>query len=810
MRRPWISLTALVLVASCVIVIVSSEDGSDYSDSTTHSKEQETTTNKDSTTVDSNVPGPMEIMMNEMFDEFYRRALPSVTQFGFDPNISTDCSAALVKFALGLRKMEPWAMQMFDASGKLAPGLIRGTLGDLGNFHECLEVVARKRIDDSLDFTGRFCTVYVNMANNTLVPKVLDRFQAVGMLIGRRDPLNYVGNSMFKGMRNSICIPSVCSKEDISYIATIMAKKIEATVTIRGCTAKGEKTSNSTQRAVIKLISILFLIVGSATVFDVVCRFTRNPKQDDAVSKLEKNSDIFAKLIEILLGMSIVTNTEKLLHTEPRNISDQKLMFIHGMRFFSSAWVILGHTYLIADPTGTTSLSNVISLVDSVFTTVIANAFPSVETFLFVSAFLMSYNVQRSLQNCKNMWFIVPLILLRRYIRLTVPAMLIVGIWLLVPLLGDGAIMNDYKARFLESCEKNWWRVLLHTNNFVPFFDMCLGHLWYIDIDYQLYGLLIIIPIIMLRSPKHGVLIAVISTISTILYIAYTTVSLGLQPTVVFTSTNIDSTVNTTNLVQFRPWAHVGSFNVGIVLGYLIYKQPKIRMQKLTVIVCWMVAACLNLTVLLKPHDWFSVDYVDFSSAECILYAVFHRLAWSLGVAWVAFACATGRAGVANDILSWRALVPLSRLSYGAFLSHVVILLTQLMMQEERIAYNHLTKMMNYFAVTMASFLCAYILYLFCEAPLAVIERMILGGDLFKKPRSRLRREQHFAGLNSRSMKHPDTTMDDDLRVESTNRTISSLAPPTRSIARNDGPTAVTTNEAVAGTTFQTRNHSYL
>ncbi|OQR67746.1 nose resistant to fluoxetine protein 6-like [Tropilaelaps mercedesae] len=792
MRPPWISPTAFVMVvmvvAGCTMVRVRAEDGNstDYSDFKTHSDE-DTTTQEDGTTLDSNAPGPMEIMMNEMFDEIYRRALPSVTQFGFDPNISTDCSTALVKYALGLRKMEPWAMQMFDASGKLAAGLIKGTLGDLGNFHECLEVVARKRIDDSLDFTGRFCTVYINMANNTLVPKVLEKFQSVGMLIGRRDPLNYVGNSMFKGMRNSICIPSVCSTEDIGYIAGVMAKKFEATVTVRGCTSKGEKSSNATQRAVIRLLTVIATVVLATTLFDVCCRLARNAERDDFISRLERSSDGFCKLTEILFGMSIVSNTEKLLHTEPRDVNDQKLMFIHGMRFFSSTWVILGHTYFIGDPTGTTSLSNVINLVDSIFTTVIANAFPSVETFLFVSGFLMSYNVQKMLQNCTNLWMTVPVILLRRYIRLTLPAMLVVGIWLLVPLMGDGAIMNDYRARFLESCEKHWWRVLVHTNNFVPFFDMCLGHLWYIDIDYQLYVLLIIIPVLMLRNPRQGAVLALLSTIGTILYIAYTTVKLGLQPTVVFTSTDIDSTVNTTNLIQFRPWAHVGSFNVGILLGFLIYKQPKIRMQKITVLVCWMIAACVNLTVLLKPHDWFSVDYVDFGSAECILYAVFHRLAWSLGVAWVAFACATGRAGIVNDLLSWRALVPLSRLSYGAFLSHVVILLTQLMMQEERVPYNHLTKMMNYFAVTATSFFTAYLLYLFCEAPLAVIERMFIGGDLFKKPRSRLRREPHAAVAGHLGDVKSGTTID-ELCVE---------------------PSSMSMVTPVAMTN-QTKNHSYL
>lgn len=49
-------------------------------------------------------------------------------------------------------------------------------------------------------------------------------------------------------------------------------------------------------------------------------------------------------------------------------------------------------------------------------------------------------------------------------------------------------------------------------------------------------------------------------------------------------------------------------------------------------------------------------------------------------------------AGVVQSILSWPALVPLSRLSYGAFLSHVVILLTQMMTNRERVAYTYMVK----------------------------------------------------------------------------------------------------------------------
>ncbi|KAM7304829.1 nose resistant to fluoxetine protein 6 isoform X3, partial [Ixodes scapularis] len=188
--------------------------------------------------------------------------------------------------------------------------------------------------------------------------------------------------------------------------------------------------------------------------------------------RLSKQGSRRGVLLELALGFSIVSNTEKLLKTDPSDPADSKLQFIHGLRFYSSTWVMLGHAFLIADPTATGSLMNVVDLVEEFMTTLIANAFPSVETFLFISGFLLSYNVQKSLRNKTRLFLWVPLILLRRYIRLTVPAMFIVGIWLLVPLMADGPVLNDFKATFLDTCQRRWWSVMLHTNNFAPFLEM--------------------------------------------------------------------------------------------------------------------------------------------------------------------------------------------------------------------------------------------------------------------------------------------------------------------------------------------------
>ncbi|XP_037270632.2 nose resistant to fluoxetine protein 6 [Rhipicephalus microplus] len=659
----------------------------------------------------------VEALVQDTIDAAYRKALPMVTKFGFDPAVSGECSQSLLKMALAFRRLEPWAIRMLDASGKVASGLLMGTLGDLGNFDECLATTVDNMYGER-DFTGRFCTVYMNFKNNTFVAKMVARFQEKGYLRDYKNPLNWIKNKMAHGVRQSACIPSTCSAGDLAYIMNTLGKKIGMKVRVRGCKAKGDSKILGWQAGILYTLVTAVVLVVAGTMVDAALRTVLKKKHG-------KRKGIMRNVI---LGFSIISNTEKLLKTDPSDPADSKLMFVHGLRFYSSTWVMLGHAFLIADPTATGSLMNVVDLVEDFLTTLIANAFPSVETFLFISGFLLSYNVQKSLRKKTRLIFWVPLIILRRYIRLTVPAMFVVGVWLLLPLMADGPVLNDYKATFLDTCQRRWWTVLLHTNNFSPFLQMCLGHLWYINIDFQLYVALLFIPLLMIRRPYLGALLAALLTVVSSAYTGVVSYLNNYQPAVIFTHTDVSYTIGTANQIYFKPFAHIGSFCIGILLGYYIYVAPKMKLSKPVQALCWCAATACNLAIVFAPHKWYTDHTYSIERPECLLFAALHRVAWTLGVAWLVLACATGRGGIVMSLLSWRALVPLSRLSYGAFLSHVVILLAQMMTNRERVAYTYMVKTMNYLAVVMASYICAYLLYLFCEAPVATLERTLLGG----------------------------------------------------------------------------------
>lgn len=103
--------------------------------------------------------------------------------------------------------------------------------------------------------------------------------------------------------------------------------------------------------------------------------------------------------------------------------------------------------------------------------------------------------------------------------------------------------------------------------------------------------------------------------------------------------------------------------------------------------VMWILSTVVAVVVIFGPYRWYTGAAYD--SADAILYAATHRTAWAMSLGWVSYACATGRGGLVNRFLSWKAFIPLSRLSFAAFLMQTIVILSRTILTRERIHYSH-------------------------------------------------------------------------------------------------------------------------
>lgn len=142
------------------------------------------------------------------------------------------------------------------------------------------------------------------------------------------------------------------------------------------------------------------------------------------------------------------------------------------------------------------------------------------------------------------------------------------------------------------------------------------------------------------------------------------------------------------------PWTRCGPYVAGIIYGYLlhIYKGKRIKLSKILVTVCWLLAIAGGLGVC------YGVNFAAFfeegkekSRIENAFYMGFHRYVWGVVCGWVVFASIKGYGGncillkivlnksisflgIVNSILSWKAFIPLAKTTYIGYLIHINIL----------------------------------------------------------------------------------------------------------------------------------------
>ncbi|XP_052820617.1 O-acyltransferase like protein-like isoform X2 [Mya arenaria] len=209
-------------------------------------------------------------------------------------------------------------------------------------------------------------------------------------------------------------------------------------------------------------------------------------------SLLQEDKNYRDPLIErMLICFSVYTNAPKLLNA---HTGRDAITCVHGIRFLSLTWVIIGHTYsygiLSQDETFTTdNLLDFAPIYERfTFQAVIGGGF-AVDTFFVLSAFLVTWlqlkDIAKRTKKCSIGHFIM--YYFHRFWRLTPLYMLVLMAFAcLYQYLGSGPFWPS-KIWDAEHCKTNWWTNLLYVNNVVGTNAQCMAWSWYLAVDMQFY-----------------------------------------------------------------------------------------------------------------------------------------------------------------------------------------------------------------------------------------------------------------------------------------------------------------------------------
>lgn len=637
-------------------------------------------------------------------DNLLRQALPYLLEIG-DVGIDIRCAQSLLKIVFGLRKLEKWAFQLLDSIGRPPSGILDVTMSDYGDYDQCLEVVSLTRAGDE-DFRGQHCNIQVEHPHIPALTK-----QAIARLpqLLKEDSvykdvlLTYTRLQTSIAVRVGICVPSTCSKEDVFKMLNPAVANLKLGVSVAECETKSIVTLTEEQLVAICMFGLLGTVLLLGTLLEIVLSIVKRPAISEAFRRKANKS--------VLATFGIFRNLRQLLTTDD---VPSAMNCLHGIRVITMFWVVLSQTYLNVEFQAVRGLKFLIPAVESLPFQVIVNGLLAVDTFFFLSGLLLAMNVLKNI-NKKNMKKQTFGIFLYRYLRLTPGCLVLLCFFTLVPLLGSGPIWKEKILPEVAACRRNWWAVMLNVNNFVHSERMCLPSLWYVSADWQLHCALFLIVFLLIRRPAFGGMAAFASVVIFGVIIGVQTTLSGYPPTMLPLYAERSRVMAMVQDVVMRPYTHAGPFTVGMCTAFLILKYPLTRLTKVSQAALWLASAlCMSLSLF---GTWKWNRNVEASDLETLLYSSLHRTAWALGLGWTVYACLTNRCVLVNQVLAWKAWLPLSRLTYGVYLAHPVVLDFQMWTIRERIFGSHMSMLYVFSGNLAVSMGVAVIFYLAFEAP---------------------------------------------------------------------------------------------
>ncbi|XP_065346672.1 nose resistant to fluoxetine protein 6-like [Cloeon dipterum] len=648
---------------------------------------------------------------------------------------SLQCTADITAYQLGLLSSTPWALKMLDSSSKLPPdGLLQGSfLFQFGNFDECLSVNGPVNSDNKPRFTGKYCRAQLGFtirddadARSRLVfAQMKLAHDKITKGISYKDSNGFINAvSPQSGLipnvaipaQWAVCAPSSCNVEGVKQVADFNLKQffsvlnlaIDTTVIENSCHYEddGKQDLDTGSWAFIIIFLVLTIIMAYATICDYFW-----PKGQDLHIAVQ--------------SFSLRTNLRNLF-TLPKSVAPGQLACLHGIRVVSTWWIILLHCYMI---NAYLPHINAVMAFDKYLhewsMAPIYSGALGVDTFFFLSGLLTVYVVL--LDKKKGRSFNVFKYILFRYLRITLPlAMVVFYLSTLHRRMGATPMWDLFIETQTQRCSNYWWVTLLYFTNFYkPIETTCVGQAWYLMVDMQLAVLAPIVIYPLLIWPKIGLGLIGVLTLGSMAVSFGLTYVYSLPWTLSFTVVQ-ESTGNFYDLIYNNPGARAVPYLCGMALAYVLANKITFKLPKWGVVLEWILnsAGCLAIiyTILIIYDRNFVYDNLD-----AAFYSALHRLGWSVGLSWVVWACVNGYGGPVNSILSWKYFLPLSKLSFCAYLVHMDLMYYHVALIRTNTYFSNFEIVFEFLGNLIMMIPLTFWLYLAVDAPCQSIIRAAFG-----------------------------------------------------------------------------------
>ena len=642
------------------------------------------------------VPLTDDLLLDSINIHVYRDFYPDMTQnimrayesAPLDNYHANNCSQELLQFWGKLDNQRRAAY--LDCIGKVGAGILTGNVQYLGYYDQCIDIGNTDYCRFPFDMTITTTETPSNVSVTTPVE--------FGMCFPSSCDSNDFYDLLFIGSDETFYSKSFTHINAVNYTVNIT---VSAGYTKPLCPWRDLKWTNSSI-VVLTVCILLIILVIIGTMVDVSLWFIddvlpklnlpgrkpqttmTNPEVKHSINedeppinakhkqKSSSNKQRIEFLKDLVLSFSVYKTIPTIMATrQPANA----VTSINGIRVISMFWIILGHTFSM----GIVNYGAVFANIQEVSETVqnrflfqpVDNYSFAVDSFFVISGFLLSYLSIKGMDNSQGKFSFMTFYV-HRLLRLS-PAYYLVVLMYFNHML-DRVLFgcSCMKLVIVKSIGGPTFYIL--ANNFYPIsmHNICHPVSWYLASVMQFF---IISPIFLLLLYHHwkigfatigGIMLASIAIIGTLAGVTNLTANLSL---------NIDQ--SNMDIIYVKPYGHINAYLIGILLGFVLYKKWRIKCN-LWILICfysliWIIAIATCLIIVFGEYKTWNGN--PFTKAENIMYYMFSRTGFSIGIALMIYACHNGFGGVIDKLLSWSFWVPLSKLNYLTYLVHPMVLI---------------------------------------------------------------------------------------------------------------------------------------
>ena len=499
-------------------------------------------------------------------------------------------------------------------------------------------------------------------------------------------------------------------------------------------------------------ISLTILLLGSCFYATTRKHKNRNAQEDvypeetiplhqqdseDSIQmgKQRKRSD------RVWSAFDLVEHTKHLMDRKSETTS-----ILDGIRVGSIFWIMLGHVMAIVSSSGGGYLnpSNFLppdGLTNTAIGQLLFSSRLAVDGFLCISGFLVVYVL------CKKMPYDGSTSPLGRYgesiLKLVFArAMRILPLYTfclgfytqIAPHLGSGPFWYQWLG-LLKPCHDYGWTNFLFLNNFVPWdlgiTETCFYHSWYLAVDMQLFLLAPLLVFVYQKNQKRG------RQATLALYLCSVIVTCYLAWVRQWSANTFDGASIARYDVEAyaKPHVRASSYLSGMYVAMLLSKKnsrtPWNRIHHAIVTLAIFVMGFITFCTAMGAYSRRACQYGELPEFdECgstwsrgitFLYTSLSRPVWTAGLGAIMYVC-IGRPASGNivaSVLSWRCWIPLSKLAFGVYLIHPIVIFVWQLGNREKQVFELTTFVMTYISVCVVSYVAALLAFLCIELPFA-------------------------------------------------------------------------------------------